>query len=63
MQHSETNLPPLTEKSSAATRPLGRYLMLAALLFVLIWLGIKVWHIGSAVQSLLNYRLQAETMM
>ncbi|MCA9925304.1 MAG: DUF4012 domain-containing protein [Anaerolineales bacterium] len=63
MQHSETNLPPVTEKSSAATRPLGRYLMLAALLFVLIWLGIKAWHIGSAVQSLLNYRLQAETMM
>ncbi|KAA3663036.1 MAG: DUF4012 domain-containing protein [Chloroflexi bacterium] len=63
MQHSETNAAPVAEENSVSSRRWGRYFVLLALLTILLWLGLKAWHIGKAAKSLLSYQTQAETMM
>lgn len=63
MQHSETKSLAPAQPQVKSLRDPAWYLFLAALLLLLLWLGLKAWHIGRATQSLLASQAAVEQMM
>lgn len=63
MQHSKTESMSSTQTQSTQRLLLPRLLILAGAALLLLWSGLKLWHIGGAVRSLLAVQTQAETMM
>ena len=59
---TEANKLPISE-SPLITWARVRLVLLIALALLFIWLGVKAWRIGRAVQSLLNQQAAAETLM
>ena len=52
-----------TTETPLLTKSRVRILLLIALALLLVWLGVKGWRIGRAVQSLLAQQAAAESLM
>ncbi len=64
MAQSNTQAEPLTATPAAQSgRKIALLLLTGALLLLLLWLGLKAYRIGTAVQSLLARQPQAETLL
>ena len=61
MTTKQNEMPDTVQSQFAWARP--RTLLLLALLLLAVWLGIKSWRIGRAVQSLLAQQTAAESLM
>ncbi len=60
---TQTSTPTITMTSKHKVRNPAWLLLLAGLLLLLIWLGLKIWRISNAAQLLLDRQTELETLM